>query len=101
MGDIDEQIQDYIAFCDKEIKIYKGLLKKDKDNIIVKLYLLNFIDKKESLLNTEVIPTKRWNDITREHKKGELIICGSDICYSVYPNEIKKVVIKCSRRKAE
>lgn len=88
--DIDEQMRDYIAYCDKKIKIYRDAVRKGEGGILCKCTLVNYLDKKESLLNTEIMSTKRWNVITREHKKGELIICGSDICYHVNPDEIRK-----------
>jgi len=90
--DIDGQIQEYNAYCDSKIEGCREVLKEDKDNILMKCTLVNYLNKKYDLNNgLEIMPSKEWNKITREHKaKGQLVLVGSEMCYSVWPSEIIK-----------
>lgn len=90
--DIDEQIQEYTAFCDSKIEGYREALKESKDNILMKCTLVNYLNKKYDLNNgLEIVSSKEYNKITKEHKaKGSLVLVGSEMCDHVYPSEIIK-----------
>ena len=90
--DIDEQIQEYNAYCDSKIKGCREALKEDRDNILMKCTLINYLNKKDDLNNgLEIVSSKEYNKIAKEHKaKGSLVLVGSEMCYNVYPSEIRK-----------
>ncbi|MBA7541908.1 hypothetical protein ES705_34224 [subsurface metagenome] len=98
--DIDEQIQEYIAFCDSKIEDCRESLKESKDNILMKCTLVNYLNKKYDLINgLEIVSSKEYNKIAKEHKaKGSLVLIGSEMCYHVYPSEIIKREIKQTSR---
>lgn len=87
---IDEQIWDFASFCDEKIKACRGVLKKDKGNILMKMTLGNYLEKRYDILNhTKIIPSKEWNEICGgNYAQGSLCIVGGDMCYYVYPSEI-------------
>lgn len=90
--DIDGQIQEYNDYCESRIKGCRGALKEDKDNILMKCTLVNYLNKKYDLNNgLEIVSSKEYNKIAKEHKaKGSLVLIGSEMCYHVYPSEIIK-----------
>lgn len=90
--DIDEQIQEYTAFCDRKIEGCREALEESKDDIFMKCTLVNYLNKKYDLNNgLEIVSSKEYNKIAKEHKaKGSLVLIGSEMCYHVYPDEIIK-----------
>jgi len=90
---IDEQIWEFAHYCDDKITGFRKCLREDKENILMKCTLLNYLGKKDSLLNdAKIMPSKDWNKIIGGRgmfaAKGQLCIVGSEMCYHVYPSEI-------------
>lgn len=87
---IDEQIWNFASFCDEKIKACRAVLKKDKGNILMKMTLGNYLEKKYDILNhTKIIQSKEWNELCgRNYAKGSLCIIGGEMCNYVYPSEI-------------
>ncbi|MBA7521641.1 hypothetical protein ES705_13752 [subsurface metagenome] len=91
---IDEQIWEFASFCDGKIKACREALKEDGDNILMKMTLGNYLEKRENVLNyTKIIPSKEWSNA-----KGQLCIIGGDMWRYVYPSEImfcqNKIILK-------
>lgn len=97
---IDEQIWEFASFCDGKIKACREVLEEDGDNILMKMTLGNYLEKRENVLNyTKIIPSKEWNKLCgKDYAKGQLCIIGGDMCRYVYPSEImfcqNKIILK-------